>query len=191
MVVSAARQQNSAERLRMPSAHCFKLDQYWEWRFNDIMEKNNTCKSYLYMYICTTFLIRAYWIESQQKTPQSQNEKKHPLRWHVTTRPLEGVDLSGQVRCEICEARRFRNSSCLVPLVMSIPRWWWESSEGWGILDFQTLNFFELSSVCLTNKNCRILTTKKPLRGQQKPWGLSPRLHIQYVYTWTPELPNI
>ena len=49
---------------------------------------------YNYIYLFTAFLINAYWIESQQKAPQSKYEKT--ARCGCTTWLLKGFDLSGQ-----------------------------------------------------------------------------------------------
>ena len=109
------------------------------------------------------------------------------MRRRFSTRPLEGVDLSGQVRCEICEARRLRNSSCLVPLVMSIPRWLWESSEGCGIFGFPEAEFLPNSdSVCLTKqKPAEFLDHEKKrfLRSTKTDGIFSLRLHIYDMRT--------
>ena len=121
------------------------------------------------------------------KDTTKSKRKKHPMRRRFSTRPLEGVDLSGQVRCEICEARRLRNSSCLVPLVMSIPRWLWESSEGCGIFGFPEAEFLPNSdSVCLTKqKPAEFLDHEKKrfLRSTKTDGIFSLRLHIYDMRT--------
>ncbi len=147
---------NTGERLRIPSAQCFKSN-HWEWRFNDIMD--NICKSYciciyiyiwVYIYIYTFIYICVYiyiymcvyiylQLFSSMHTELKANKRHHTAN---TKKPLDVAALHDFWKVLTYPVRPLDRNATFQKLILlgtcrHYPRWLWESSEGcegWGIL---------------------------------------------------------